>query len=124
MSKIATGLNLLMLSVTSGVLLYIIYQNRISGRRIDSLRETELATRITAEDVEEIVQMRVEAMVESLKKQRQMQQQQAQKNLDASKGSITGGCEEEKENQNQNQNPSVESSASPDPSTASPSRNE
>ena len=80
------------------------------------------STRITAEDVEEIVQMRVEAMVESLKKQRQMQQQQAQKNLDASKGSITGGCEEEKENQNQN--PSVESSASPDPSTASPSRNE
>ena len=44
-----------MLSVTSGVLLYIIYQNRISGRRIDSLRETELATRITAEDVGNVV---------------------------------------------------------------------
>ena len=55
MSKLAIGINMLLVSVVSGVLLYIIYQNRNTRSDVSTLMETELATRMTEEDVEEIV---------------------------------------------------------------------
>ena len=83
MSKLAIGINMLLVSVVSGVLLYIIYQNRNTRSDVSTLMETELATRMTEEDVEEII-------MKTLQKQqiRQIQQEEEEKNLEKSKEKI------------------------------------
>ena len=58
---------MLLVSVISGIMLYIIYQNRNTGIRVDTLMETELATRITAEDVEEIVDLKLREKMQDQK---------------------------------------------------------
>ena len=66
MTKITTGLNLLTLTFCSAVMIFIILRLRKSQQDFSNLKQNELATRMTAQDVDEMVQSQIKILTNRL----------------------------------------------------------
>lgn len=85
---LSTGINLLALSFCSAVMIFIILRLRKSQQDLLSLRQKELATRVTTKDVDDIVQGMIQELANRVSAVEKLQSIRQQSSSDATQKSF------------------------------------